>query len=233
MAKRAFISHVTEETEVAAMLKEALSRDFLRLLDVFVSSDGESISAGDDWLKSIDSAIRQSRLMLVLCSPASIRRPWINFEAGAAWMQQIPIIPLCHAGLTPGDLPAPLSFRQGLVLTDPRGIRRLYARIAMELECAAPDASFDALAASLTKTSEGVRVAEKDLQLLDDDRGIKRRLDEALHHEKHKWRSLESVAIAIGLSEEIAANHLRADAKVRFGKGKSGKVIVGLRSRVG
>ena len=58
MAKRAFISHITEEAEVAAKLKAALARDFLRMLDVFVSSDGESISAGDDWLKSIDDALQ-------------------------------------------------------------------------------------------------------------------------------------------------------------------------------
>ena len=84
MTKRAFISHITEEAGVAAKLKAALARDFLQMLDVFVSSDGESISAGDDWLKSIDNALQQSALMLILCSPSSIRRPWINFEAGAA-----------------------------------------------------------------------------------------------------------------------------------------------------
>lgn len=58
MAKRAFISHVTEEAVVAAALKGALARDFLQMLDVFVSSDGESISAGDDWLESIDGALQ-------------------------------------------------------------------------------------------------------------------------------------------------------------------------------
>jgi TIR domain len=233
MSKRAFISHITEEAEVAAALKTALNRDFLGLLSIFVSSDGEGISAGDDWLTSIDSAIRQSALMLILCSPTSIRRPWINFEAGAAWMRQIPIIPLCHAGLTPRDLPVPLSLKQGLLLSDPRGLQRLYARVAKELECAAPDRSLDKLAASLGKIADGVRVAERDLELLDRDRGIKRRLDEALRHEEYKWRSLESVAAAAGVPEETAADFLRSDSRVRFGKGKSGRVIVGLRSRVG
>src|SRR5687768_10966759 len=117
MAKRAFISHISEESLVASKLKAALTRDFLQMLDVFVSSDGESISAGDEWLKSIDEALQESAVMLILCSPSSIRRPWINFEAGAAWMRKIPLIPLCHAGLTPGDLPAPLSFRHGLQAT--------------------------------------------------------------------------------------------------------------------
>ena len=64
MAKRAFISHVAEEAKVAARLKVALTHDFLRMLDVFVSSDGESISAGDDWLESIDDALQRSALML-------------------------------------------------------------------------------------------------------------------------------------------------------------------------
>lgn len=55
---RAFISHISEEAKVAAGLKEALDRDFLGILDVFVSSDGESIAAGEDWLRSIDEALR-------------------------------------------------------------------------------------------------------------------------------------------------------------------------------
>ena len=232
MTKRAFISHITEEAGVAAKLKAALARDFLQMLDVFVSSDGESISAGDDWLKSIDNALQQSALMLILCSPSSIRRPWINFEAGAAWMWRIPLIPLCHAGLTPGDLPAPLSFRQGLLLTESRGLRQLYARIAQELGCAKPDSSFDSLAGALAKSGEALKPSERDVDLLDRDRGIKRRLDEALRHEKYKWRSLESVAAAAGLAEDVAADHLRADSKVVFSKGNSGNVIVGLRSRV-
>ena len=45
MASQAFVSHITEEATVAARLKSALSRDFLGLLDVFVSSDAESIAA--------------------------------------------------------------------------------------------------------------------------------------------------------------------------------------------
>src|SRR5262245_419366 len=118
MTKQAFISHINEEAEVAAKLKAALTRDFLRMLDVFVSSDGESISAGNDWLKSIRDALQKSDLMLILCSPSSIHRPWVNFEAGAAWMRNIPLIPLCHAGLTLRDLPAPLSFRQAVLLTE-------------------------------------------------------------------------------------------------------------------
>jgi TIR domain len=125
MSEPAFISHVSEEAEVAIHLKNVLQDDFLRLLKVFVSSDGESISTGKDWLQSIDAALRQSKLVMILCSPTSIRRPWIFFEAGAAWIQQIPLIPLCHAGLTPSDLPMPLSTRMAVSLAHAEGLRRL------------------------------------------------------------------------------------------------------------
>lgn len=70
MASRAFISHVSEEAEVAAGLKTALARDFLGLLDVFVSSDAESIAAGEEWLRSIERALKESAMLIVLCAPS-------------------------------------------------------------------------------------------------------------------------------------------------------------------
>jgi hypothetical protein len=58
---------------------------------------------------------------------------------------------------------------------------------------------------------------------------------EALQHPQNpqwKWRTLRQVAAAV-VSEEIAADLLRTDPDVRFGKNdKTGEIIVGLRSRV-
>jgi hypothetical protein len=146
MAERTFISHISEDARVAARLKSAITRDFLGLVDVFVSSDTESIAAGEDWLTSIDDALRQCTVFMIICSPASITRPWINFEAGAAWMRNIPLIPMCYGGLAPRDLPMPLSIRQGLSIDSADGLRRLYARLAAVLGCKVPDHAIDALA---------------------------------------------------------------------------------------
>ena len=104
-----FVSHISEEHELAELLQQRLSEDFLKWVEVFVSTDTASISAGDNWLESIDRALRGARVLLVLCSPTSIRRPWINFEAGAAWMNKTTIIPVCHSRLRPNELPMPLS----------------------------------------------------------------------------------------------------------------------------
>jgi hypothetical protein len=59
------------------------------------------------------------------------------------------------------------------------------------------------------------------------------RLNEALNHPSAKWRSLARVAAEAGVSEEIAADRLRADPRVRFSNNEKGKIIVGLRDRVG
>lgn len=231
MTKQAFVSHISEEAALAGRLKTALARDFLGFLEVFVSSDAESIAAGEDWLRSIEKALEKSTLLIILCSPSSIKRPWINFEAGAAWMRHIPLVPLCHAGLTPNDLPMPLSLRQGVALEQPDGLRRLYGRIAGELKSQVPVRSFDDLAVELAGRAASSVEAVPDS--LSRERAIRNRLREALLNQRYRWRNIERVAAEAAISEDLAADLLRADPEVRFSRGKSGGIIVALQSRVG
>lgn len=234
MAKRAFVSHISEEAKTAARLKGALVRDFLGFIDVFVSSDTESIAAGEDWLRSVESALQESSIVIILCSPDSIRRPWINFEAGAAWMRKVPVIPLCHSGLLPRDLPMPLSLRQGLALSDPTGLQRLYRRIADSLSCKIPERRFEKLAVELSGAPLPVTARPgAALRQIEENRSVRARLTEALQEPCFRWRSLERLAAAAAISEELAADLLRSDTDIRFSKGKKGKIIVGLRARVG
>lgn len=231
--QRAFISHVSEEASVALELKEDLNRDFLGLLNIFVSSDIESIAAGDNWLNAVEEALRESAVLLMLCSPVSIRRPWINFEAGAAWALRIPIVPICHADLTPHDLPMPLSLRQGISIGDADALRRLYARLSDVLSCEVPETQFEDMAGRLSTVPMTATVDRtREMRSLQDDRGIWRRLHESLSHPDYVWRSLEWAAAEAGVSEDVAADLLRANDQVRFSKAKSGKTIVGLKSRV-
>ena len=232
MKHRAFISHIADESSTATLLKAALGKDFLGLLDVFVSSDEESISAGDAWLDSISVALQEAHLMLILCSPASVRRPWVNFEAGAAWMRNIPIIPLCHAGLRPVDLPMPLSSRHGLSLSNQGDLRKLYSRVARVLACTPPVGAIDNLAESLAAASSVLVIPDADSVALQRERDIRQRMTAALQNTKFKWRTLERVAIAAGVSQEEAAEYLRGAPTIRFSKGKSGKIIVGLKAKV-
>jgi hypothetical protein len=112
------------------LLRESMSRDFIGLVEFFTSSDIGSIHAGENWLVAVQKAMANADGVIVLCSHASVQRPWVQFELGAAWMRQIPILPVCHSGLSVADLPLPLSLRQGIDLGTEAGVRRLYHAVA-------------------------------------------------------------------------------------------------------
>ena len=124
--KLVFISHITEESELAQMLSEEIKKSYLGMLDIFVSSDGESLPAGGRWLDMIDNALTNSAIQISLCSPQSIKRPWINFEAGASWIRRIPVIPVCHSGLTKNQLPIPLAMLQATNIDSETDLRALF-----------------------------------------------------------------------------------------------------------
>ena len=151
MSASIFISHISDEAGIAEALQDAISKDFLGMTEVFVSSDLQSIQAGKSWLAEVESGLDRANLLLVLCSPRSVTRPWINFEAGAAWLRKIPIVPICHSGLALQQLPMPLAVMQGTSLTDPRGLKRLYLQIAKVLGAKTLRRSkFDILASKLS-----------------------------------------------------------------------------------
>jgi hypothetical protein len=112
--ERAFISHISEEAAVAARLKSVLVRDFRDPFDVFMSADTESIAAGEDWLRAVEKALRECAIVMILCSPESIRRPWINFEAGAA-------VQSCHTVALKVGLKRCLKWARGTGSAFPRG----------------------------------------------------------------------------------------------------------------
>jgi hypothetical protein len=151
-------------------------------------------------------------------------------------MRQIPIIPVCHGGLEPGDLPMPLSLRHGISLTEPDGLSRLYLQIARVIGCQPPEIDFPVLAGELSNVSTGLRneaPQDDDTASLVAGRAARARLLEALKHTHWKWRTLDQLAAVAAVSADEAADLLRAEADVRFSRAKSGEVIAGLRSRVG
>lgn len=113
-----FISHITEEAPIALLLKEFIEQQFLGLKTVFASSNVHDLTPGNRWLEKIEDALKESEIMLVICSPSSLTRPWINFEAGCAWMKGMEIIPICHSGQRKDLLPHPFSELQALQLED-------------------------------------------------------------------------------------------------------------------
>lgn len=219
-----FVSHISEEGDLAAMLKRHLLEDFLDLLEVFVSSDAQSIGAGQNWLESLDNALHRSSMLLVLCSHASLRRPWVNFEVGAAW-KKIPIVPICHSGLEPSSLPIPLSLLQGIQASDPDGLRRLYDAVAGTIGGRAPKGNRDELIAEIASFEKqyapsiqaqlGPVAARADAS--------RKKIYEALNDPEFNWRSISKLAVVGGLTEDEVVELLITDDNVQFGRGKKSK----------
>jgi hypothetical protein len=120
------------------------------------------------------------------------------------------------------------------VLTDPSSLRQLYATLSAILNCHEPDRDFNALAKDFRETA--ARLSVTDANEARSKGGTSEAITKRLRRSLESglpWRSVEWLAIEAGVSEEVAAELLRPDDSVRFTRGRSGNMIVGLVDRVG
>lgn len=125
-----FISHISEEKEMAILLKKLIEKSYWEIFDVFVSSDGKSINPGDKYLDTITDNLKECVVELIICSPKSVTKPWINFEAGAGWIRNIPTIPLCYAGMEAKNLPIPISVLQAIKMSDALSLKSIFRTLS-------------------------------------------------------------------------------------------------------
>jgi TIR domain len=137
-----FISHIDDEKEIAAAFKSLIENAFLGLISVFVSSDARSIELGERWLNAITEALKTCAIEFIICSPISVTRPWINFEAGAGWVRDIPVVPLCHSGMQPAGLPLPLNLLQAANLNEVSSLRHVFVLLSSVLKSNVPSVEF-------------------------------------------------------------------------------------------
>lgn len=149
-----FLSYRSVEARFADALKEHLMEDFIGLVEIFLASDTASIPAGSHWLAEVIEGLKRSHLHIVICSKYSMYRPWINYEAGAASVQGIPIVPLCHSNLVPAQLPVPLSESEGGVITQVDALQKLYVRIAGLIGSSVPSVNFESYATEFRAIEE-------------------------------------------------------------------------------
>jgi len=139
MAKtKVFISHIQENSSIAKGIKEFIDTKFLGAVKVFVSSDGD-IPPGDTWQERIIKEIKESDIVIVICTNASIHRPWINFEAGGALVLGACVIPICWHGCRIEYLPPPLGNLQSLDLEFSEHIQQLMQTIALKADMRIPE----------------------------------------------------------------------------------------------
>ncbi len=116
-----FFSHSSKDKDNILTLKSALDRITGGTLDVFLSSDGQSIRFGTNWVHSIEEGLSHAEIMFVFVTPNSLKSDWIYFESGYAYCKGIDVIPV-GIGVDVGLLNPPLNLLQGFNL---RGVDSL------------------------------------------------------------------------------------------------------------
>lgn len=153
--RRVFLSHAAADRPIAERIAEEI-KGMLPDADVFVASRPGHIGTGEEWWPRIQHELREADAFLVLLTPSSITRPWINFECGAAWMAQRELLTVSAAGLDRAKVPEPLKYFQitsleesheaaeafrpwGLDVVEPEALAEDLKRIAAELHEAPND----------------------------------------------------------------------------------------------
>ena len=150
------ISHIVEELTVAQALAKWIDAAFPARCAVVLSSDTREMPSGGRWREEVDQTLASTRVLLVVCSPAALRRPWISFEAGSAWMKRVPVLPICHAGQRAAKLPPPLWTFAPLEIEVPTFASEFVARLAGHLQIAvAPRIDQGAMRADLDRACRG------------------------------------------------------------------------------
>jgi hypothetical protein len=133
-----FMSFIHEEESVANTVKVFIPMILGQSVNTFMSSDETAIYAGEDWMARIFEELKTAKVLVSILSPTSVQRPWINFEAGAAWMRDAKVIPVCFGGLTVDKLPKPYSSLQAVEIDTHEGAYYLFSSIAHHLGIAPP-----------------------------------------------------------------------------------------------
>jgi hypothetical protein len=108
-----FFSHSTSDGEALRRLKERFVTLTSGSVDVFLSSDGQSIRLGKNWVASVEQALKKAKVMFTFVTPNSIGSPWLYFESGVAYGNGTDVVPVGLFGVDVGDLHPPLSLLQG------------------------------------------------------------------------------------------------------------------------
>jgi hypothetical protein len=159
--KNAFISHIHEEAALGDAVKAIIEDVFgSHGVRAFLSSDMRDLPPGRKWLDEITQQLDEARVIVSLISPASLMRPWVNIELGAAWIRGLRVIPLCHSGQHASALPRPFQDFTGIDLDQGDAAKRLLAGIADGFGVAHPTRlAFGEMLTELRGVAAGIKVA--------------------------------------------------------------------------
>ena len=127
-----FISHATANSHIAQTLAEAIEAAGENVT-TFVASRPGDIRADEDWIKGIESALQKADAYIVILTPESVLRPWVNFESGAAWFFKRQLVFVRIQALSTDEIPLPIASRQVYALDDEQQLRAIFQTLRLPL----------------------------------------------------------------------------------------------------
>ena len=138
-----FFSHSTHDKDQIQPIKEQLEEITGGAIDIFMSSDGASIPFGRNWVKKIEDALGECKIMFVWVTPNSSSSQWVYFESGFVYSRGVRVVPIGFNGVRLEDLPAPLSLLQGFNVSSADGLNNIIGVINGEFDMHFPMAFDD------------------------------------------------------------------------------------------
>lgn len=126
-----FFSHSSKDKDMILTIKNKVMQYTSNTLDIFQSSDGESIPFGTNWIHKVEEGLKEAKVMFVFITENSISSGWIYFEAGYAYSKGVHVIPV-GIGVSVGNLKAPLNLLQGFNITSADGLNNFLTIINRE-----------------------------------------------------------------------------------------------------
>lgn len=137
-----FFSHSTKDREILMLLRDKIEIITGGSIKVFMSSDGQSIPLGHNWIHKIEQGLDDASIMFVFVTPNSISSNWIYFEAGFAYSRNIEVIPV-GLGVDISKLSAPLSMLQGFNIISKDSLNNFIATINKKFTLKFPESFSD------------------------------------------------------------------------------------------
>lgn len=132
-----FFSHSSKDKDMVLAIKNKVMKYTSGTLEIFQSSDGESIPFGTNWIHKVEEGLKEAKVMFVFITEQSISSGWIYFEAGYAYSKDVHVIPV-GIGVSVGDLKAPLNLLQGFNITSADSLNNFLTIINREFNYGFP-----------------------------------------------------------------------------------------------
>lgn len=123
-----FFSHSSKDRDLILPIKNKIASITSGVMEIFMSSDGQSIPFGRNWVSKIEEGLMNAQIMFIFVTPNSISSEWIYFEAGYAYSKGIEVIPV-GIGVNIGELKAPLNLLQGFDILSADGLNNFISII--------------------------------------------------------------------------------------------------------